>query len=137
MTDNPVRHAVDNAERWMTFRAALAVVICTGCSGTSPSPTTGLTGVVFRGPTAPVCEINEPCDAPLSAGFTVDQGSHVVSHFQSDAAGRFTVMLQPATYLIVPDANTPIIAPTSQAKTVVVGQVGLTNIQLMFDTGIR
>jgi hypothetical protein len=96
-----------------------------------------LTGIVLRGPITPVCRVDVPCDAPFSAGFTVQQGGNTVSHFQSDTAGQFTVWLQPGMYRIVPDADAPIIAPTSQAKDAVVGQVGLTSVSFMFDTGIR
>jgi len=46
-------------------------------------------------------------------------------------------MLSPGTYRIVPGFDAPIIAPTAQAKVVVVQPVGLTEVRLMFDTGIR
>jgi hypothetical protein len=49
----------------------------------------------------------------------------------------FTVMLSPGSYTIVPAADAPLMSATSQAKTVVVGPVGLTTVQLEFDTGIR
>ncbi len=116
--------------------AVLAVV--TACNGpAAPGPTTGLTGVVLRGPIAPVCQENVACDAPFSAGFTVRQSGNTVAQFRSDAAGHFTVALQPGTYQVVPDPDAPVIAPASQAKTVTVGSVGLTQVQLEFDTGIR
>lgn len=46
-------------------------------------------------------------------------------------------MLSPGSYTIVPDADAPIMGATSQTKSVVVGPVGLTTVQLEFDTGIR
>jgi hypothetical protein len=103
----------------------------------SPTPTTGLTGVVLRGPITPVCQFDVACDAPFSAGFTVERDQRAVAHFRSNAAGHFTVRLQPGTYRIVPDADAPVISPTSQAKVVEVDQVGLTEVRLVFDTGIR
>ena len=46
-------------------------------------------------------------------------------------------MLSAGTYQVVPDADAPIIAPTSQVKTVTVQNSGLTTVTLEFDTGIR
>jgi hypothetical protein len=55
----------------------------------------------------------------------------------SDADGHFTVMLSPGTYQIVPGADAPLIAPTTQVRTVTVQATGLTTVTLEFDTGIR
>lgn len=103
----------------------------------SPTVDTGLTGVVVRGPIAPVCEIDRPCDAPFSAAFDVYENTRRVAGFRSDAEGRFTVMIPAGTYRIIPSADAPIIQPPSQVKTVEVRPVGLTQVRLEFDTGIR
>ena len=125
----------------MLRRAFLFEVVCVmtlGCHGPSaPTLTSGLTGTVLRGPITPVCQIQVPCDAPFSADFSVEQNGNVVSRFRSDQDGRFTVMLEPGAYRVVPAANAPIIFPASQAKTVNVLAGGLTEIRLSFDTGIR
>jgi hypothetical protein len=108
------------------------------CVSTEPSPHTGLTGVVMRGPVTPVCRVDVPCDAPFSAAFGVEQGGRRVAEFTSDGAGQFSVLLAPGAYTVVPDAGAPIIAPTSQKKSVTVADIGaLTTVRLMFDTGIR
>ena len=113
-------------------------VAAVGCSSpTSSNPTTGLTGVVLRGPVTPVCRVDEPCNAPFSASFGVERDGRQVAQFRSDSAGSFTVWLSPGSYRIVPGADAPLIIPTSQAKQVEVGAVGLTNVRLEFDTGIR
>jgi hypothetical protein len=103
----------------------------------SPTVTTGLTGVVVRGPITPVCQIQVPCDAPFSAAFNVEQNARRITQFQSDADGRFTVTLPPGVYRIVSGADAPILSPQSQAKTVEVLSGGLTEVRLEFDTGIR
>jgi hypothetical protein len=122
----------------MVRRLALVCLMTSGChSPASPSLTTGLTGTVLRGPITPVCQIQVPCDAPFSADFSVEQNGTVVSRFRSDQDGRFTVPLEPGAYRVVPAANAPIIFPASQAKTVDVLAAGLTEIRLVFDTGIR
>lgn len=110
----------------------------TGCNHpVSPTVTTGLTGVVLRGPITPVCQIQVPCDAPFGATFSVEQNGRRITEFQSNADGRFTVMLASGVYRIVPGADAPIMSPQSQAKTVEVLPVGLTEVRLEFDTGIR
>ena len=95
-------------------------------------------GVVVRGPITPVCRVDVPCDAPFSAGFTVQRAGRQVAQFQSDSAGQFTVFLDPGPYTIVPNADAPLMSPTLQAKSVIVGDTGLlTVVRLTFDTGIR
>ncbi len=95
-------------------------------------------GVVVRGPITPVCRVDVPCDAPFSAGFTVQRAGRQVAQFQSDSAGQFTVFLEPGAYTVVPHADAPLMSPTLQAKSVIVGDTGLlTVVRLTFDTGIR
>ncbi len=100
------------------------------------SQTTGLTGTVRRGPITPVCQVGVPCDAPFAAGFQVWQGSRFVAGFQSDSAGHYLVLLAPGAYTVVPDSTAPIF-PKGQTRQVTVGPVGLTHLDLEFDTGIR
>jgi len=115
-----------------------AVPAIMACASTGPSPATGLTGVVMRGPVTPVCRVDVPCEAPFSAGFTVQRGASRVATFRSDGGGQFTVFLAPGSYTVVPDADAPVISPTRQVKAVTVLDNGtLTVVQLMFDTGIR
>ena len=118
---------------------ALLGAVATACNQPpAPTPDTGLTGVVVRGPITPgPCVIDRPCDAPFSAAFDVYENTRRVAGFRSDANGRFTVMLAAGTYRIIPAADAPIIHPSTQAKTVDVLPVGLTQVSLDFDTGLR
>ncbi|HTI38974.1 MAG TPA: hypothetical protein VL484_15520 [Vicinamibacterales bacterium] len=77
------------------------------------------------------------CDAPFSATFSVERNGQRITQFHSDSDGRFTVMLAPGTYTVVPAADAPILSPESQVKTVQVMTGGLTDVRLEFDTGIR
>ena len=118
--------------------AATFGLLVAACSATAPSPTTGLTGTVTRGPVTPVCRVDVPCDAPFSASFTVQQNGRQVSQFRSDQNGQFPVFLEPGAYTVVPGADAPIIFPAQQMKSVTVVANGqLTVVQLSFDTGIR
>lgn len=107
-----------------------------GCGDDTPLDT-GLTGLVLRGPIAPVCTTDQPCDAPFAATFTVTRAGRSVRRFASAADGTFTVLLEPGSYRIVPAPDAPIISPTTQVQDVVVGDSGLTTDTLFFDTGIR
>ena len=78
--------------RWPGW-VLVGAISASACSATAPSPTTGLTGIVVRGPITPVCRVDVPCEAPFSAGFTVQRAASRVAQFQSDAAGQFTVRL--------------------------------------------
>jgi hypothetical protein len=114
---------------------ALLLGSLTACTSNTEPLTTGLTGQVIRGPITPVCQVNVPCDAPFSAGFTVQVGGRrVIAHFRSDAQGHFTIYLPPGAYLIVPDPDAPVF---DQTKNIIVGDSGLTTVKLDFDTGIR
>ncbi len=115
--------------------AALGIGSCSG--GRLSSPSTGLVGTAVRGPVTPVCQVDVPCSAPFSAGFTVWQRSRRIASFRSDDQGRFTVRLEPGSYTIIPGPDAPILDPQAQGRSVVVGPSGLTTIELEFDTGIR
>ena len=116
------------------FTSLLAVG---GCSNDEAPLDTGLTGVVLRGPTAPVCDIAEPCEAPFAATFVVSRSGRRVSDFRTAGDGRFEVLLAPGSYRVTPAADAPLLDPTSQGTDVVVGPAGLTTDTLHFDTGIR
>jgi hypothetical protein len=118
--------------------SVLICAVCAACAGlSSPTPTTGLTGTVLRGPVTPVCRTDVPCDAPFSASFVVLSRGRQVTQFESDATGHFTVWIAPGTYEIAPRSDAPVISPATQIKTVDVGDSGLTTVTLTFDTGIR
>jgi hypothetical protein len=124
--------------------AAATVLSCR--SGTAPDriqqpgggvvSSTGLEGTMLRGPTRPVCQVDQPCTAPFTSGFQVLQGGRIVARFQSDSAGHFLIHLPPGTYHVSPDESAPLLA-RADAHEVTVGPSGLTHVNLEFDTGIR
>jgi hypothetical protein len=128
----------------MITRVATALFIATsGCSGGGALPVqpgigggekTGLEGTVRVGPIEPVCRENEPCDAPIQAGFTLQRAGRIVARFASDSAGHFLVYTAPGTYLVVPDRP---IGLGAQTPEVTVKAAGITSVSLTFDTGIR
>jgi hypothetical protein len=125
----------------MGLRAIVALFMVlaplAGCSSDGAPLETGLAGVVMRGPIAPVCVDNEPCDAPFAATFVVSRNGRDVTSFRTASDGRFELLLAPGAYRITPSADAPIISPATQGQDVAVGTSGLTTDTLHFDTGIR
>jgi len=120
------------------FASAALILLSLGCQALAPNEATAvLTGTVYRGPIAPVCQPTVPCDAPFAATFDVRRGSRRVGTFTSGADGSFSVALPIGELLVIPHANAPIMQPTSQSKSVVLPPGGLTGVELFFDTGIR
>lgn len=132
--------------------AAAAVMLLTGCgSATSENGvgsdepvgppktvvTTGLEGYVIRGPVQPVCINGQPCEEPFAATFHVKQDGKSIQQFTTAADGYFVVYLEPGAYEIVPDVTAPLHQPAQQAHTIKVGKIGLTLVEISFDTGIR
>src|SRR4051794_34113786 len=62
----------------------------------------GLTGIVTRGPTTPVCRANEPCEAP-AARFVLSfarSGAAAPVRAKTDADGRYRIMLPAGIYTV-------------------------------------
>jgi hypothetical protein len=118
----------------------LAVAACSngGTAATQPGNSyldqTGLEGSIREGPTQPVCSVDKPCDAAVQAGFTLEREGVEMARFETDPAGHFVVYVEPGAYLLVPDQP---IGISPQTTELIVGTVGLTHVEVMFDTGIR
>lgn len=118
--------------------APALVTIALACGDGPAAPTTtGLVGLVVRGPVTPVCLPDPPCYAPFRAHFTAWRDSFPVAGFESDTLGQFLVWLPPGRYTVRPGPDAPILDPELQSKTVDVTGSGLTHVRLDFDTGIR
>lgn len=106
-----------------------------GCRDLTGPIDTGLVGTMTRGPIQPVCVVGVPCDGPLAAKFWVLRNARLITTFESDSTGHFEVRLTAGGYVIAPDETAPVMP--GQSRDVVVGTMGLTTVQLDFDTGIR
>ena len=110
----------------------------TACENNKEEITTGLEGIVYRGPINPVEMEGQVNDAPFSALFRVyNLKNKLISSFSSNAAEEFSVILAPGNYKITPGNSAPIMSAESQVKEIMVNAVDITNIDLYFDTGIR
>ena len=115
------------------MKAALTAVVFLVLASVGSAATSGLRGVVPRGPTRPVCIEGQPCSAPAANLKLTFKGRLVARTTTTDGQGRYRITLAAGTYAVV-------IAGAHfgyQPRTVVVpaGRVGVRNIAI--DTGIR
>jgi hypothetical protein len=78
--------------------ASVLLVVAPAGAATIPS---GLRGVVMRGPTRPVCELEQPCTEPaknMLLLFTRD--GRDVGRTRTDAAGRYRIALPAGVYRV-------------------------------------
>jgi hypothetical protein len=81
--------------------AALALGSTLGGAATPARVTSGLRGVVMRGPTTPVCRDTEPCEEP-AAGVELRfrQGDRIVARVTTGSAGGYRAKLRPGRYAV-------------------------------------
>lgn len=121
------------------------LALLAGCGGSAPGSDGAelgrVQGTVFLGPQCPVETVESPCpDLPLAdVEVQLTAGDEVVGTAVSDANGRFTIEIEPGSYLLgaVLEAEPP--ASMLFAKTVSVTVVvnGTVEANLLVDTGIR
>ncbi|TML13678.1 MAG: hypothetical protein E6G33_11525 [Actinobacteria bacterium] len=122
------------------MRSIAVLVMATALSfaGTgSATVSSGLRGVVMRGPVMPVCMVGQPCDEPaanLKLIFVRDR--IVAGRARTDAQGRYRVVLRPGRYSVRIPGKVLIgrgIAP----PTVRVLRGRFLRVDFFVDTGIR
>jgi hypothetical protein len=117
--------------------AALAFGSTFAGAATTPGVTSGLRGVVMRGPTKPVCEDTEPCEesaAGVVLRFT--RGDVVVARVTTGSAGGYRVKLRPGRYgVTTPSNRRPGAGLTPRVVRVPTGRIA--RVDLHIDTGIQ
>ena len=118
----------------MSFTFVLVVALATGTA--SPAGSSGVGGVLYRGPIAPVCREGQACDAPAVGVSLVFTRTGQVFRVRTGTGGRFSLALKPGLYSvrIVP---APRIGSGLIPRAVRVPVGGWTKVRLMVDTGIR
>lgn len=81
--------------------AALSFAAAIAGAATPLRISSGLYGVVMRGPTKPVCLEEQVCEEP-AAGIVLrfSRAGRVVARVRTDRAGAYTVRLRPGTYTV-------------------------------------
>jgi hypothetical protein len=94
----------------------------------------GLYGVVTRGPTKPVCMINQPCTAPYAKATLVFSRSGMTARrVTTDANGKYRIALPPGRWSLRVQASHFGWTPTS----VLVPRTRYGHVNVDVETGIR
>jgi hypothetical protein len=78
---------------------ALATPMLSFGGAHAATPVSGLRGLVLRGPTAPVCRTDDPCEQPargILLRFT--RAGKVVAEVKTTSTGRYSVRLRAGSY---------------------------------------
>jgi hypothetical protein len=115
-----------------------ALVVGSGLAGaaTPTAVTSGLRGVVMRGPIKPVCGDNDPCEEP-AAGVVLrfSRGGVVVARVTTGSKGGYRVKLRPGRYGVTTRVRRPGTDLTPRVVRVPVARVARVDFHL--DTGIQ
>jgi hypothetical protein len=80
---------------------SLALVVAAGAGAQTTALSSGLRGVVVRGPIAPVCVAEQPCTEPArNITLLFSRNSRVVGRAVTDTAGRYRVRLPAGVYAV-------------------------------------
>ena len=83
--------------RSLGLAVALALFLVSGAQATPVS--SGLHGIVMRGPIVPVCVAEQPCSAPAkNITLLFSRNGQVVARSKTDLAGRYHLRLRPGLY---------------------------------------
>ena len=84
----------------MRTLAALAVALLASSAGAATS-SSGLRGLVTRGPIAPVCAAGQPCSEPAKdVTLVFSRNGRVVRRARTNDQGRYRVALVPGLYTV-------------------------------------
>ncbi len=116
---------------------ALLATFALGCgSAGGGTATSGLKGRVMRGPTQPVCRVNEPCEAPArGVKLTFFRSGKAVGSATTDRKGYYRVALKQGAYAV--RTNQRAFEKVPQPSRVTVPSDRYKRVNFHIDTGIR
>jgi hypothetical protein len=93
--------------RVVVIAFSLALLIVGGAQATTAS--SGLRGVVTRGPITPVCAAEMPCTGPApNVTLLFSRGDRIVGRAVTDSAGRYRLRLPAGLYVVKRPGSTGI-----------------------------
>ena len=114
---------------------AVAAVVVPGAS--AAAATSGLHGLVMRGPITPVCAADQPCDQPAAnVRLTFVRGGTAVASIRTTRNGTYRLALAAGRYE-VRLARRPAIGRGLSPTTVRVLRGRFSRVDFFIDTGIR
>ena len=115
---------------------ALLVAFAFGCGSAGAGTATGLRGKVMRGPTQPVCRVNEPCEEPAKGvRLVVYRAGKLVGGATTNQKGWYRVTLRPGRYTV--STMNPRVARSLSPKRASVPKTGMKRQDFDIDTGLR
>ncbi len=121
--------------RALVLLSSLALILSAAAQATPPRGT--LAGLVRRGPIAPVCTAEQPCDEPAPhVTLVFSDGGRDVARVTTGADGRYRLRLEAAKYQ-VRRARTGAPDRKLEPHTVLVKADRTSRIDFSIDTGIR
>jgi hypothetical protein len=115
---------------------AVLVTLAFGYASAGGGTATGLRGKVMRGPTQPVCRVNEPCEEPApGVRLVFYRSGKVVARATTNQKGWYRVTLRPGRYAV--STMNPRVAKNFSPKSATVPKGGVKRQDFDIDTGIR
>jgi hypothetical protein len=125
--------------RAVVLTALAALTLGCGSAGGGSAgggTTTGLTGLVRRGPITPVCRANKPCDGPApGVKLLFTQSGKVAATATTNKKGWYHVSLDPGRYSVRTDRRG--FEARAQPTSVTVPSGRIARRDFFIDTGIR
>lgn len=118
--------------------AILLIVLSTAAfaPASEPAVTSGLRGVVMRGPTTPVCREDDPCEKPAAGLVLVfSRSGSVAARVTTTRAGTYVVRLRAGWYTVTTPGRGVGSGITPRAARVLAGRIRRVDFHL--DTGIQ
>ena len=116
---------------------SLALVIVAGAGAQATAVSSGLRGVVVRGPIAPVCVAEDPCTAPArNVTLLFSRNGRTVGHTVTDDAGRYRLRLPAGVYAVRRPGSPGIGRGIEPNRARVYGR-RFVRVDFSIDTGIR
>jgi hypothetical protein len=114
----------------------LAAALLAAPAGASDQSSSGIAGLVLRGPTQPVCTVGVRCEGPAAdAALAVTKSSRIVARTRTNEQGRFRLALAPGRYTVITTGAR--IGQMAPSVTVRVRAGAYARVTLHIDTGIR
>ena len=115
---------------------ALLATLVFGSTSAGGGTATGLRGKVMRGPTQPVCRVNEPCEEPApGVRLVFYRSGKVVARATTNQKGWYRVTLRPGRYAV--STSNPRVAKNFTPKSATVPKGGVKRQDFDIDTGLR
>ena len=115
---------------------ALLATLVFGSASAGGGTATGLRGKVMRGPTQPVCRVNDPCEEPArGVRLVFYRSGKVAARATTNQKGWYRVTLRPGRYTV--GTQNPRVSKNLTPKTTTVPTGSVRRVDFDIDTGIR